>query len=688
MMCPQKKLSIYLGDFVHNFITGRDIWTIPLNVASIAAYTDKFFKEWIKVKIFKFPDQFLAACSENPPDIIGVSNYMWNFELSKAVIKKIKRRFPACITVMGGPNVTQTVEEMTKVLSSMPLDFYVSLFGEEPFKSIVEAVLKGDLSRKELHNNSCVQGVWYLDPKTGRACLRHSINPAKDLDTFPSPFTGGYLDEAFEQDLFPMIETNRGCPFPCTFCDWGSAGLGKITKYSVERIIQDLKYIQEHTRDERLMIADANFGILGERDLKIAEFIQHLNETTGYPEKMVITWAQSKNKTTLKIGECLKKMFMVTTSFQSMNEETLKAIKRKNIDDEQFKKNMSFCKKNNIETYGELMVPLPLETLKSHHDAIRYYFEHGIDFININPVILLEGAELNTQAQREKYGFKTKWRLMENCYGEYDKTPVIEYDEMVIETNSMSWNDFILCRPISWLIHMSWNLKRHDLLLKFLQAQGINVLDFIIRAIRDSATKAPPKVKDIFGSFLKTAKNEYFETKEKLIEYYSQPENLEKLRQGAFQKLNIHYAGRVSSECSSEFIDYYQKIAKDLFLEKGIDSSENIQFIHECCTYMKNRFLNYEDFLSLMAGENINKQLFFKTDILRWSENTAMPIKVCRIDKGVFYNFFIEERQRETLMKHLNRFKGLSKVYQMSKLQETVHGMHKKNLLYQIKSVQ
>ena len=57
-----------------------------------------------------------------------------------------------------------------------------------------------------------------------------------------------------------------------------------------------------------------------------------LNEEYNYPDKLVLTWSQKKSPTVLKVAEALKEMFMVTTSFQSMNPLTLSTIKRNNID--------------------------------------------------------------------------------------------------------------------------------------------------------------------------------------------------------------------------------------------------------------------------------------------------------------------------------------------------------------------
>ena len=214
---------------------------------------------------------------------------------------------------------------------------------------------------------------------------------------------------------------------------------------------------------------------------------------------------------------------------------------------------------------------------------------------------------------------------------------------------------------------------------------GINPLDFILRVIQDYKN-AHPKIIDIFDEVFKVAQEEYKDTKGELIEFYSQPEQLEILREGGFRKLNIHYAGRVSVECSKEFIDYYKYIAKELLKEKGCETKENLSFVDDCCRFMHNRFLNYKDLLKMTKGKSIDKKIKFNSKILDWisAKEKTLTQDYYR-PKGITYDFYIKPLQKNILQNHLKRFKGSSGEYQMSKLQETVHGMHKKNLLYQIR---
>ena len=158
-----KKLIIYLGDPVHNMIKSWDIWTVPLNICCIAAYVDKFYKDKVEIRLFKFPDKMLEAIDEKTPDVVGVSNYLWNKELSKKILDVTKEKNPKAVTVMGGPNITQTKEAMTQFFTESNVDFYISLHGEDSFKCIIGAILKNDYNYENLFKDPDIHGMWYMD---------------------------------------------------------------------------------------------------------------------------------------------------------------------------------------------------------------------------------------------------------------------------------------------------------------------------------------------------------------------------------------------------------------------------------------------------------------------------------------------------------------------------------------------
>ena len=67
-----------------------------------------------------------------------------------------------------------------------------------------------------------------------------------------------------------MIETNRGCPYHCTFCDWGTLIYSKIAKLPLERVFDEIDWLSRSGISD-VMPADANFGIFADRDGQIGD---------------------------------------------------------------------------------------------------------------------------------------------------------------------------------------------------------------------------------------------------------------------------------------------------------------------------------------------------------------------------------------------------------------------------------
>ena len=70
-----------------------------------------------------------------------------------------------------------------------------------------------------------------------------------DLDVLPSPHLTGVFDHIVKNNSnykFHMtLETNRGCPYQCTFCDWGSLTYNKIKKFDIDRVFAEIEWAYE-----------------------------------------------------------------------------------------------------------------------------------------------------------------------------------------------------------------------------------------------------------------------------------------------------------------------------------------------------------------------------------------------------------------------------------------------------------
>ncbi|HTL37126.1 MAG TPA: cobalamin-dependent protein, partial [Kofleriaceae bacterium] len=272
------------------------------------------------------PDVLLSRIRE--PFMLAVSCYVWNFQHTIALCRAVKEAHPECIIVAGGPDVP---ERPQGYFERHPyFDVLVHGEGEIPFTQLLLQYLE------ETPDLRKVPGITFNEG--GREVTNEpSPKLPKEIDV-PSPFLQGYFDDCLDEarmksgELNVLWETNRGCPYGCTFCDWGSATMNKLRQFPIERLRGEIEWFSKH-RVDLLNLADANFGLI-ERDLELTRTLVAAKAATGYPAQFRTNFAKNSNERVFEISRLLHdaQMFTGTTlSMQSTSAPVLAAIKRQSI---------------------------------------------------------------------------------------------------------------------------------------------------------------------------------------------------------------------------------------------------------------------------------------------------------------------------------------------------------------------
>ena len=218
-------MKIWLTDLTYTQQTiSSDV--VPAAIGMIAEYTESYLKDKIdKIDIFKYPEDLISKLNTEKPDVFAVSNYIWNSNLSYLFCKRIKEIYPETIIVMGGPNFpTIEIEQEEFLLDRRVVDYYIVKESEHAFSKLVEYLID-----KKKYDLSDVPNLVYLNSKDVLICSKN-IERVMDLSLIPSPYLSGRLDTYLDGKLMPVIQTNRGCPFSCTFCTEGQTYWSKVKK--------------------------------------------------------------------------------------------------------------------------------------------------------------------------------------------------------------------------------------------------------------------------------------------------------------------------------------------------------------------------------------------------------------------------------------------------------------------------
>ena len=137
-------LRIFLADLTYDTIA-ISTEAMPLNIGYIASYCIKKFGSDVEISLFKYISDLEKALEENPPDILGMSNYCWSQNVSLEMFKICKEKNPHSLRVWGGPNFPIDLPSQELFLNNAPeVDIYVPIDGEVGFSNVVDCALKSN----------------------------------------------------------------------------------------------------------------------------------------------------------------------------------------------------------------------------------------------------------------------------------------------------------------------------------------------------------------------------------------------------------------------------------------------------------------------------------------------------------------------------------------------------------------
>lgn len=458
-----------------NFQVGpkeANAYFLPYTAGIVLSYALQQNPDWTRGEIIWRRDPIESVAQRlRDHAVVGFSTYVWNREYHYKLAQRIKELNPDCLIVFGGPEIPITDP---KIFQRFPwMDIVVKMEGEITFANIL---------RNGVENLTNISGV--LINRNGEPIDTGDSQRIDDLDQLPSPYLSGFFDDIIaanpEVTWNGTLETTRGCPFGCTFCDWGSLTYNKVKKFGLERICNELEWLGQHC--EFVNFTDANFGMFIERDRKISEKLVEVQKRYQNPKLISMTHAKNQKNEVVELTKYLVDnspyaVTGLTVSVQSLNTGVLDIIKRTNLDQHKIEEIFSICEKNNIPVYTELILGLPGETEHSWKENLWKLFRagnhHGISILHAQ---LLENAEMNL-SQRSIYRLDGV-PIYDYISGSYDNDEVEEFIDVVVGTSSlprekmldvMTWNSFIQCFHVNGMT---------SYIARFMAKQGMDYSEF------------------------------------------------------------------------------------------------------------------------------------------------------------------------------------------------------------------
>jgi len=382
-------------------------------------------------------------------DIYTFSCYIWNMKLVRRVLEELRQRRPDAHYLLGGP---QVMNHAATYLADAPDNVYVcNGEGERTSVALLRQLSSPSPDLRQVPGLSFWSG--------GELITTEPAPRINDLMEIPSPFLTGVFD-GYEFSM-GILETNRGCPFRCTFCYWGAATNSKVIKFDEDRIRRELDWISDNGLSG-LFIADANWG-QSPRDVAMTEHLVERSKETGSPLVVYMAAAKNRPERMAEITEIFVRGGLMVTqpiSLQTLNPASLELVDRANIREETYVELQRTLRDKQISSYVELIWPLPGETLGSFKDGLTKLCRSYADTVIVYPQLLLNNTPM--YSQREIYGLTTEPVPSE-----------VSEAEVVVATK---WVTKDQCREGYWLynaMHTIYNMRGLFLLSGYLDKAGI-----------------------------------------------------------------------------------------------------------------------------------------------------------------------------------------------------------------------
>ena len=392
-----------------------------------------------------------GALEAKAADVYAFSCYCWNTRLVRRVVESLLRARPDAHIILGGPQVMN--QGSSYLDPKQPNLVLCNGEGEKTFRSYLREVIGSspDFNR--------VAGLsFYKDSELVTTKPEERI---VNLDEIPSPFLGGYFPDDAEYAMC-FLETNRGCPFKCTYCYWGAAVGAKVNKMGDQRVKNDMTWISRRGI-ACLFLVDANWGML-KRDVELTEHLAACRRENGFPFEVHFQSAKNSPKLVSQISKILadnELLGAASIAIQSTSDVALKQVGRSNIKKSAYRVHQNDLEKFDINSYVELLWPLPGETLDSFRDGLSDLCGARADSLIIYPLLLINNCELNDS--REAFGL-----VLDE--GPADRAGE---DQLIVGTHEVSAHDYEQGWGIAFAMVILYNLRGLYCVAHYLHHTGV-----------------------------------------------------------------------------------------------------------------------------------------------------------------------------------------------------------------------
>ena len=307
--------------------------------------------------------------------IVAFGVYVWNDRLVRETIAAIRSRGLRHRILLGGPQISFCPGALTPEYPGA--DLFVRGHAEQALCAIAEGVEPSDIPG--------VEAAGYDGPATVAEVA------TKEL---VSPILTGVLPVDSHHDV--RLETVRGCPFQCSYCQHGSPGpQRRPTRLSADRILREIEVIA-NARAPRVSILDPVFNA----DPRSLEFLEAFRR--HHYQGQISCQCRLESLSPRFLDACEGLDVLLEFGLQTTRAEEAAAVQR-SLDLGKVDRTLGELRTRRIDHQVSLIFGLPAQTLASFEASVAWCLSRDVPVIKAFPLLLLRGTPLDRS--RDRWGF-------------------------------------------------------------------------------------------------------------------------------------------------------------------------------------------------------------------------------------------------------------------------------------------
>lgn len=320
------------------------------------------------------PDEVVSYILEQShPDLdVALGGFVWNEHAVQRITQQLHHyKFPGRV-ILGGPQISYLKRGLENVYPHV--NVFVRGYAEDAMAKLICSY----------DPNPLIKGVHFAGmPDLG-------MTATVQLDTLPSPYLQGVLPA----QRFIRWETQRGCPFRCSFCQHREPdnALMQRRNFPQQRVLQEAEWILQHPNIQDIAVLDPTFNSGN-------DYMHIMNGLVGFTGKLALQCRMEMiTPEFLDSVEMINQTGNVVLEFglQTIHHEEQRFIQRGN-NMRKIAKVLADVQKRKIEIELSLIFGLPGQTVDSFQASVQYCIDNDVKTIHAFPLMLLRGTLLHEQ---------------------------------------------------------------------------------------------------------------------------------------------------------------------------------------------------------------------------------------------------------------------------------------------------